>query len=120
MFIEIKMPFFVVATPIGNLADISERAISTLKEVDLILAEDTRNTKKLLNHFKIKTPLMSYHQHSKLDKIKRVKDKNIALVSDAGTPGISDPGNEYGLSVQTDRTTVNNAIPAHPVRVKCD
>lgn len=90
---------FIVATPIGNLKDISQRAIETLQGVDLILAEDTRHTKKLLAHYNIQTGLISYHQHSKLQKIDYIIDllkqgKNLALVSDAGTPGISDPGNK--------------------------
>lgn len=90
---------YVVATPIGNLKDFSQRAIETLNKVDLILAEDTRVTKKLLTHFRIKTPVQSYHQHSKLKKINYIlellrKGKDLALVSDAGTPGISDPGNK--------------------------
>lgn len=90
---------FIVATPIGNLEDITLRAIRILKEADLILAEDTRVTGKLLMHFDIKTPFLSYHQHSSEEKKSRilselVNGKNIALVSDAGTPGISDPGNE--------------------------
>lgn len=89
---------FVVATPIGNLSDITLRALEVLAKVDFILCEDTRKTKILLNHYKIKKPLVSYHQHSKLTKInfiieKLVQGKNMALVSDAGTPGISDPGN---------------------------
>ena len=88
---------YIVATPIGNLEDISLRALKILKEVDLILCEDTRVTKKLLDHYGIKTPILSYHQHSKLQKIEYIlellkEDKNLALVSDAGTPGISDPG----------------------------
>jgi len=90
---------YIVSTPIGNLKDISLRAIKTLKEVDLILAEDTRITKKLLDNYKIKTPIWSYHQHSQLRKIEEILkllklDKNLALVSDAGTPAISDPGNK--------------------------
>ncbi|MBI2041799.1 MAG: 16S rRNA (cytidine(1402)-2'-O)-methyltransferase [Candidatus Nealsonbacteria bacterium] len=90
---------YIVATPIGNLEDITKRALRILSEVDLILCEDTRNTKVLLDHYQIKTPTLSYHQHSKLKKIKEIVDllkegKNIALVSDAGTPGISDPGNK--------------------------
>ncbi|MBU1045659.1 16S rRNA (cytidine(1402)-2'-O)-methyltransferase [Patescibacteria group bacterium] len=91
--------FFVVATPIGNLQDISFRALEALKRADFILCEDTRVSQKLLNHFKISKPLISYHQHSKLAKMELVvgllkKGKNIALISDAGTPGISDPGNQ--------------------------
>ena len=87
----------IVATPIGNLEDITLRALRTLEEVDYILCEDTRVTKKLLDHYKIKTPTISYHQHSgdlKIDKIIVLlrEGKNLALVSDAGTPGISDPG----------------------------
>ncbi|MDI6591768.1 MAG: 16S rRNA (cytidine(1402)-2'-O)-methyltransferase [Patescibacteria group bacterium] len=90
---------YVVSTPIGNLEDITERALRILSEVDLILCEDTRVTKKLLAHYQIKTPTLSYHQHSKLKKIDYIlkllkKGKNLALVSDAGTPGISDPGNK--------------------------
>lgn len=90
---------YIVATPIGNLEDISQRALFVLEEVDLILCEDTRITQKLLNHFEIKTPTLSYHQHSKITKINEIikeleQGKNIALVSDAGTPGVSDPGNK--------------------------
>lgn len=90
---------YIVGTPIGNLKDISIRALEILKSVDLILCEDTRVTQKLLNHFEIKTKTLSYHQHSKLKKVKHILDlleegQNLALVSDAGTPGISDPGNE--------------------------
>lgn len=91
--------FFVVATPIGNLKDITLRALETLKEVDVVLAEDTRVTKKLLVHYEIETPLLSYHQHSKESVMEKAlqllsEGKNLALVTDAGTPGISDPGNE--------------------------
>jgi len=90
---------FIVSTPIGNLSDISLRALETLKRVDLILAEDTRVTRKLLNHFDIKTPVISYHQHSKIKKVNDIIDhlqrgRDIALVSDAGTPGVADPGNK--------------------------
>jgi len=89
---------FIIATPIGNLGDISLRAIETLKSVDIILCEDTRVTKKLLSHYDIATKTMSYHQHSDEKKVAQIKTlletgNTIALVSDAGTPGISDPGN---------------------------
>lgn len=90
---------YLCATPIGNLEDITFRVLRTLKEVDLIAAEDTRNTLKLLNHFEIKTPMTSYHEYNKFDKARYLVEKlangvNIALVTDAGTPGISDPGEE--------------------------
>ena len=90
---------YLCATPIGNLEDITLRVIKTLKEVDLIAAEDTRHSIKLLNHYDIKTPMTSYHEHNKEDKglylIKEMKaGKNIALITDAGTPAISDPGEE--------------------------
>ena len=88
---------FIIGTPIGNLEDITLRALRILKEVDLIACEDTRITKRLLNHYKIDKPTVSYHQHSKVGKIDFLinnlkQGKDIALVSDAGTPGISDPG----------------------------
>jgi 16S rRNA (cytidine1402-2'-O)-methyltransferase len=90
---------YIVASPIGNLEDISERALRILSEVDLILCEDTRTTKKLLDRYQIKTSTLSYYQHSKIQKIEYIlqllkEGKNLALVSDAGTPGISDPGNK--------------------------
>jgi 16S rRNA (cytidine1402-2'-O)-methyltransferase len=90
---------YLVATPIGNLEDMTFRAVRILKEVDLIAAEDTRHTIKLLNHYEIKKPLVSYHEHNKVEKgqfliSKLLEGKNIALVSDAGTPGISDPGED--------------------------
>lgn len=90
---------YLCATPIGNLEDITLRVIRTLKEVDLIAAEDTRNTIKLLNHFGIKTPMTSYHEYNKIDKAAYLVQKitegtNVALVTDAGTPAISDPGEE--------------------------
>lgn len=90
---------YLCATPIGNLEDISFRVIRTLREVDLIAAEDTRHTIKLLNHFEIKTPMTSYHEYNKIDKARYLVEKmgegtNVALVTDAGTPGISDPGEE--------------------------
>jgi len=89
----------IVATPIGNLQDITARAIDTLKGADLILCEDTRNTKILLDRYCFNKPLLSYHQHSTISRLEQIagllKDgKNLALVSDAGTPGISDPGNK--------------------------
>ena len=88
---------YLCPTPIGNLKDITFRVLETLKEVDLIAAEDTRNTLRLLNHFEIKKPLTSYHEYNKYDKARELADKlhegaRIALVTDAGTPGISDPG----------------------------
>ena len=90
---------YLCATPIGNLEDITFRVLRTLKEVDLIAAEDTRHSIKLLNHFEIKTPMTSYHEYNKVDKarylVEQLKDGvNIALITDAGTPGISDPGEE--------------------------
>ena len=90
---------YLCATPIGNLEDITFRVIRTLKEVDVIAAEDTRNSIKLLNHFEIKTPLTSYHEFNKYDKAKvlvnrMLEGENVALITDAGTPGISDPGEE--------------------------
>lgn len=90
---------YLCATPIGNLEDMTFRVINTLKSVDLIAAEDTRNSIKLLNHFEIKVPMTSYHEYNKIEKAKVLVQKmlegtNIALITDAGTPGISDPGEE--------------------------
>ncbi len=108
---EEKGILYLVATPIGNLGDMTERATKTLEEVDLIAAEDTRNSIKLLNHFGIKTPMSSYHEYNKYDKAdylvsEMLNGKNVALITDAGTPAISDPGevlvqkcHENGISV---------------------
>ena len=90
---------YLCATPIGNLEDITMRVLRTLKEVDLIAAEDTRNSMKLLNHFEIRTPMTSYHEYNKIEKAyvlieKMRQGRNVALITDAGTPGISDPGEE--------------------------
>lgn len=90
---------YLCATPIGNLDDITIRVLNTLKQVDVIAAEDTRHSIKLLNHFGIKTPMTSYHEYNKVDKAKYLVEqmkegKSIALITDAGTPGISDPGEE--------------------------
>ena len=90
---------YLCATPKGNLEDMTFRAIRTLKEADLIAAEDTRNSIRLLNHFEIQTPMTSYHEYNKYDKGRKLiekllEGKNIALITDAGTPGISDPGEE--------------------------
>ncbi len=111
---------YLVATPIGNLGDITLRALETLKSVDIVAAEDTRQTLKLLNHFEIKKPLVSYYEHNKNIKggyiLKMLSEgKNVALVSDAGSPGISDPGEdmvklavEHGINV----TMVPGAVAA--------
>jgi len=101
---------YLVATPVGNLDDISFRAIKTLQEVDLIAAEDTRHTLKLLNHYNIKKPLISYFEHNKRQRGNEIakellNGKNIALVTDAGTPGISDPGEDLV------KLAVENNIP---------
>lgn len=90
---------YLCATPIGNLEDMTFRCVRVLKEADLIAAEDTRNSIKLLNHFEIRTPMTSYHEYNKIEKghklvEKLLAGKNIALITDAGTPGISDPGEE--------------------------
>jgi 16S rRNA (cytidine1402-2'-O)-methyltransferase len=96
---EVTMPtLYIVPTPIGNLEDITLRALRVLKTVSLIAAEDTRTSRVLLNHYEIETPLTSYHEHNKLTKLDAVLDAlsvgDVALISDAGTPGISDPGYE--------------------------
>lgn len=106
---------YIVATPIGNLSDITIRAIEILSEVDMILCEDTRQTQKLLNHFNIKKPTLSYHHHSKLSKVNQIielleKGNKLALVSDAGTPGISDPGNKL-IAELIERNINVNIIP---------
>ena len=95
---------YIVATPIGNLGDITVRALEILKSVDYILCEDTRVTSHLLSHYEIKKSLVSYHQHSEEKKVREIKElleqgKNLALVTDAGTPGISDPGNMLIASI---------------------
>ncbi len=111
---------FIVATPIGNLQDITLRALETLKTVDVILCEDTRVTAKLLGHFSIQKPLVSYHHHSDARKINEIKQlladgKNIALVTDAGTPGISDPGNELISVIAKSDTRATKQSPEFTV-----
>ncbi len=106
---------YLCATPIGNMEDISLRCLRTLKEVDLIAAEDTRNSVKILNYYEIKTPMTSYHEHNKIDKGKKLVEQlkageNIALVTDAGTPGISDPGEELVQMCQREDIPVT-AVP---------
>jgi 16S rRNA (cytidine1402-2'-O)-methyltransferase len=105
---------YLCGTPIGNIEDITLRALRILKEVDLIAAEDTRVTRKILYHYQIKTKITSYHQHNKVKKGKYLidllqKGKNIALVSDAGMPGISDPGHDL-ISL-----AIENKIPIVPI-----
>ena len=109
---------YLVATPIGNLEDITLRAIKTLKEVDIIAAEDTRHTLQLLNHLEISKPLISYHRHNEEIKSKDLinlllEGKNIALVSDAGTPVISDPGEEIV------KEAIKNKIEIVPIPGAC-
>jgi len=111
---------YIVATPIGNLEDITLRAIRILKEVDAIAAEDTRHSQKLLNKFDIHTPLTSYHDHNKEEKApvlvaRLLEGKNVALVSDAGTPGISDPG-YFLINLAIDQKIPVVPIPAQPRR----
>ena len=109
---------YIVATPIGNLEDITFRAINILKEVDIIAAEDTRNTLKLLNHYNISKPLISYHRHNEETKSdilinKIIEGNNIAIVTDAGTPGISDPGEEVV------KEAIKNNIEIIPIPGAC-
>lgn len=113
-----KGKLYLVATPIGNLEDITYRAIQILRNVDLIAAEDTRRTLKLLNHYEISKPLISYHRHNEEVKSdilieKLLKGENIAVVSDAGTPGISDPGEEIVKSA------IENEIEIIPIPGAC-
>lgn len=109
---EAKGVLYVVPTPIGNLEDITYRALHVLQTVSIIAAEDTRNTKKLLNHFDISTPLISYHEHSKLSRMEQLAEKveigeSVAIVSDAGMPAISDPGYELvNEAIERDLTVV--------------
>lgn len=119
-----KGKLYIVGTPIGNLDDITIRAVNTLRNVDVILAEDTRQTLKLLNHFEISKHMISYHRHNEDDKIEKIVEilnsgKNLALVSDAGMPIISDPGqnlvkylvkNNYGIEVVPGVTALITAI----------
>ena len=109
---------YLVATPIGNLEDMTYRAVRVLEEVDVIAAEDTRNSIKLLNHFEIKTPMTSYHEYNKYDKAKVLVEKmqqgqNVAVITDAGTPGISDPGEELV------RQALDAGLEVTPVRGAC-
>ncbi len=109
--------FYVVATPIGNMGDITLRAIEVLKNVDLILCEDTRETKKILEKYNINSPTLSYHTRSGLSKVEKIfellqEGKNLALVTDAGTPGISDPGT---LLVHKVRARFMNQIEVLPI-----
>lgn len=113
-----KGKIYLVATPIGNLEDITFRAIKILKEVDLIAAEDTRHTLKLLNYFEINKPMISYHRHNEELKTKELIDealqgKSIAIVTDAGTPGISDPGEEIV------KLAIENEIEVIPIPGAC-
>lgn len=108
---------YIIATPIGNLEDITFRAVRILKEVDFILCEDTRQTRKLLDKYDIKKATLSYHEHSKLQRIEKIVDllrngKNLALVSDAGTPAISDPG---GKLVEEVLRTLGGEVKIIPI-----
>src|SRR3989344_6233283 len=109
--------FYIVATPIGNMGDITLRALETFKNVDLILCEDTRETKKILNKHSINKPTLSYHSHSKLAKLGKIfelleEGKDLALVSDAGTPGISDPG---ALLVSKIKEYLSDSVDVIPI-----
>lgn len=113
-----KGTIYLVATPIGNLQDMTFRAIQTLKEVDLIAAEDTRHTLQLLNYFEISKPMISYHRHNEEVKTEElikevIAGKNIAIVTDAGTPGISDPGEEIV------KVAIENQIEVIPIPGAC-
>ena len=113
-----KGSIYLVATPIGNLEDITFRAVKVLKEVDIIAAEDTRHTLQLLNHFEISKPLISYHRHNEATKTEDLinivlEGKNIAIVTDAGTPGISDPGEEIV------KEAIKNQINIIPIPGAC-
>jgi len=110
---------YITATPIGNLKDITLRALEVLRSVDVILCEDTRVTKKLLTHFDIHKPTISYHSYSTLSKVERIiellrENKSLALVSDAGTPGISDPGNELVSKVRNTLPDVSVVVIPGP------
>jgi len=113
--------FYIIASPIGNLADISFRAIEVLKKVDLILCEDTRVTKKLLNNYQIKNETLSFHAQSKLTKTEKIfsylkQGKNLALISDAGTPTISDPGS---LLINQIREKFKDSVTIIPIPGAC-
>ena len=107
--------FYVIATPIGNLKDISLRALEVFKSVDIIVCEDTRVTGKLLSHYQIKKPLLSYHQHSAKKTVTKIIDllkqgKDLAYVSDAGTPGIQDPGGRLIAEILQSAEILNSNI----------
>lgn len=109
--------FYVIATPLGNLGDVTLRALETLKRVDTILCEDTRRTSKMLSVFKINKPLLSYHHHSKEGRIEQIislleEGKDLAMVSDAGTPGIADPG---GSLIEVIRDRFGSAVGIIPI-----
>ena len=110
-----EFEFYIVGTPIGNLGDMSPRAVETLRKVDFIAAEDTRNTLKLLNHFGIKKPMISYFEHNKRRRGEEIvalirEGKAGALVSDAGMPAISDPGQELVMQLYDEGISIT-AVP---------